>query len=351
MRDNVGVHPEGPPPSRAPGWRLPGVWPAAAGVLGAAAVAEAVLRAPGTGSVQAAALLVGLTATVPLAFVRGHLAAVLGTIAAATAMTHVLYGWPTVTAMTALLAAGTAQLRHGLGGLRARAAERDAAAATVEHTRMELMARGERARIARELHDVVAHHISLISVQAETARLTTPGMPEEGARQLRAVGDTARTALTEMRRLLGVLREDAAEGTDRAPQPGLGQVLELVDEVRGAARAGTRLIVRGPVAPLDAGVELAAYRIIQEALTNARRHAPGACVDVELDYHHDGLRVRVRDNGPGPGPEPSESGHGLGGMRERAAAVGGRLRTAAPPVGGFCVEAALPCERDEEMSW
>jgi len=279
-------------------------------------------------------------------------------------------------------------------------------------------ARGERARIARELHDVVAHHISMIAVLAETGRLATPGLPEAGARRFGEIGDTARAGLTEMRRLLGVLREDAtaaepsaagdgaaaaarmagaaaagagagggaatpaAAGRARAsrePQPGLAQLAELVNDAREASTAGTRLIISGPVAQLDPGVELAAYRIVQEALTNARRHAPGAAVDVELRYGAQALRVRVRDNGPGPvtaadsgprtaggppgeagggtaavlapaGSQPAGSqpvgGHGLLGMRERAFAVGGALYVGAAPGGGFLVEAVLPSEPD-----
>jgi signal transduction histidine kinase len=234
-------------------------------------------------------------------------------------------------------------------------------------------ARGERARIARELHDVVAHHISMIAVQAETGRLTTPGLPEAGARRFAEIGDTARAGLTEMRRLLGVLREDAADGADtaagtraaaasRQPQPGLTQLAELIDAAREASVAGTRLIISGPVAPLDPGVELAAYRIVQEALTNARRHAPGAAVDVELRYGAGALRLRVRDNGPGPvgggsavRPDdpggdvtepPLDGGHGLLGMRERAFSVGGAMYTGTAPGGGFLVEAVLPAEPD-----
>jgi signal transduction histidine kinase len=240
-------------------------------------------------------------------------------------------------------------------------------------------ARGERARIARELHDVVAHHISMIAVQAETGRLTTPGLPEAGARRFAEIGDTARAGLTEMRRLLGVLREDAADASgthesggtgagagataetraaagtrggaaSRQPQPGLAQLAELVDAVREASAAGTRLIISGPVAPLGPGVELAAYRIVQEALTNTRRHALGAAVDVELRYGPETLRLRVRDNGPGPGggvAEPrGDAGHGLPGMRERAFSVGGTLHTGAAPGGGFLVEAVLPAGPD-----
>ncbi|MEV6108923.1 sensor histidine kinase [Streptomyces sp. NPDC051940] len=208
-------------------------------------------------------------------------------------------------------------------------------------------ARGERARIARELHDVVAHHISMISVQAETARLTTPGMPEAGAKRLRDIGDTARAALTEMRRLLGVLREDSGvTAPQRRPQPGLTQLNELLDEARDATGAAARLIVSGAVAPLDPGIELTAYRIVQEALTNARRHAPGAAVDVEMHYTEDTLLLRVRDNGPGPGHSPASPGHGILGMQERAHTVGGELRTGPAPGGGFLVEARLPVPQE-----
>ena len=234
---------------------------------------------------------------------------------------------------------------------RSEAVEHSAAREVITGSLLEHMARGERARVSRELHDVVAHHISMIAVQAETARLTTPGMPAAGAQRLSAIGDTARAALTEMRRLLGVLREDT-EGSvaHRQPQPGLRQLRDLIEEAREASGSGVRLIIAGPVGPLDPGIELAAYRIIQEALTNTRRHAEGAAVDVELYYTADALLLRVRDNGPGPaqpGPlDPLASskggGHGLLGMRERAAAVGGELRAGAGNAGGFVVEASLP---------
>jgi signal transduction histidine kinase len=194
---------------------------------------------------------------------------------------------------------------------------------------------------------VVAHHVSLIALQADAARLTVPGMPEEGEKRLLLIGDTARSALTEMRRLLGVLREDAeaADVTTRRPQPGLAQLTDLLDEVRGAGNGGTRLIVRGAVAPLDHGTELTAYRIVQEALTNVRRHAGGAAVEVELEYRPDRLVVRVRDTGPGPRPGADTAGavgHGLAGMRERVAMAGGTLWTGPGPVGGFLVHAELP---------
>jgi signal transduction histidine kinase len=226
---------------------------------------------------------------------------------------------------------------------RAEALLHTAAAQAIAGTLVEHTARGERARIARELHDVVAHHISMIAVQAETARLTTPGMPAAGAQRLSEIGDTARAGLMEMRRLLGVLREDAqAEAADRHPQPGLEQLPGLVDEARESSGAGCRIIISGAPVTVDPGVGLAAYRIVQEALTNARRHAPGAAVDVEVRYGDGGLRLIIRDNGPGPQQTAPAGGHGLRGMRERAAAVGGELRAGAATVGGFLVEARLP---------
>ena len=252
------------------------------------------------------------------------------------------------TALTLLLAAsapatawaGTAS-RHRADAALHSAAHADIAGELLEHT-----ATSERARIARELHDVVAHHISMISVQAETARLATPGMPDRGADRLLLIGEMARAALSDMHQLLGVLREDAdPEVVNRRPQPGLDQLAELLDQAREASGSATRLIFRGRSVSLDPVVELAAYRIAQEALTNARRHAPGAAVDVELRYCAGAVQLRIRDNGPGPQPQNgamSTVGHGLAGMRERAAAVGGELRTSSAPGGGFLVEATLP---------
>jgi signal transduction histidine kinase len=232
---------------------------------------------------------------------------------------------------------------------RRQARENSTTRQAIAGTLLEHTAQRERARIARELHDVVAHHISMIAVQAETARLATPGMPPEGAKRLLGIGDTARAALTEMRRLLGVLREENQAGPDRGPvpadrhpQPGLRELNELIDEVRDASGSAARLIVRGAPSTLDPGVELTAYRIIQESLTNVRRHAPGAAIDVELHYTPSALRLRVRDNGPGPSESASSAGYGLLGMRERAAAVGGEVQAGPGPGVGFVVEACLP---------
>ncbi|MEB8344151.1 sensor histidine kinase [Streptomyces endophyticus] len=329
-------------------------------------------------------LALALGASVPLAFVRSQLLLTATALTAATLLAPLTYGQTLYAGLPALAAAlylvgrrqpgrtavlfavpftayaltddsgpygvvllaGAAAALTAGGARRARAeaARRSAADWAYADTALAHAALGERARIARELHDIVAHHISTISVQAETARYTTPGLPPEGAERLLAIGDTARLALTEMRRLLGVLREDVPEAAavTRAPQPGLHQLLALVDEARETAGGAVRLILRGPVRALEPGLELTAYRIVQEALTNARRHAPGVAVDVELHYTQDELTLRIRDCGPGGSAR--EAGHGLLGMRERTAMAGGTLRAGPASAGGFLVEASLPVE-------
>jgi signal transduction histidine kinase len=251
-------------------------------------------------------------------------------VAALLVLPYVFTAWSGGAAPALVLAA--AVFGWVIGNSRRLSGERDEA-------REEQAAMGERARIARELHDVVAHHISMIVVQADTARLATPGMPADGQEKLLSIRATAREAMDELRRVLGVLREDADAQVEHAPQPGLDGLGELVDAARGTGTP-VRLILEGRARPLAAGVDLAAYRIVQEALTNARKHAPGAAVEVELRYGEDSLQLAVRDDGPGP--SDSAGGHGLLGMRERAATVGGTLRTGARESGGFVVEADLP---------
>jgi signal transduction histidine kinase len=240
-----------------------------------------------------------------------------------------------VAVVVGALALGDSRRRHGQVVAELDESRRAVADSLHDQAMME-----ERARIARDLHDVVAHHVSAIAVQAETARLTIPDMPEEGKQQLEAIGQTARDALDEMRRLLGVLREDVNGEPARAPQPTLMQLGELVDTAR-AAGTTVRLTLSGDVTRLSPGVDLCAYRILQEALTNARRHAPGAAVDVEIVYGTDTLGLRVRDDGPGPATDEPD-GHGLLGMRERAIMVGGTLTAGRGEDGGFSVEAELP---------
>ena len=318
------------------------LWPATAAVLSALATLSGLMISyPGTvAGVIALAVLYGVAGhRSPLTTTGALLLPFIGY--AAIPLSGERPGGKTLAvvllAIAALAAATGVTLRLRDERQRHLATERSAAASLTEYA-----ARGERARIARELHDVVAHHITMISLQAEAARLATPGLPPEGARRLTAIGDTARTALTEMRRLLGVLREDVGGVEDLHPQPGLRQLNALLDEIRDAAKGtGVRLIVSGLVEPLDPGIELTAYRIVQEALTNTRRHAPGAAVDVELRYRNDDLMVRVYDNGPGPSAQGG-SGHGVNGMRERAAMVGGQVTAGAAPGTGFLVEAVLP---------
>jgi signal transduction histidine kinase len=198
----------------------------------------------------------------------------------------------------------------------------------------------ERLRIARELHDIVAHSLSLITVKAAVANHIAPQRPEEAQDALRVIEDTSRTTLTEMRRLLGVLRSDGA-GPELAPSPGLAGLAELADR---AGMAGVRvdLSVRAG-GTLPNGVELTVYRIVQEALTNVVRHAaPARCrVTVETDEHE--ARIEVTDDGPGtrtlPGPT---TGHGIVGMRERVTMYDGVFSAGPRPEGGFAVSARLP---------
>ncbi|WP_457029753.1 sensor histidine kinase [Kitasatospora sp. P5_F3] len=203
----------------------------------------------------------------------------------------------------------------------------------------------ERARIARELHDVVAHHMSVITVQADSAPYRISGLPPEAVDEFGTIATAARSSLTEMRRLLGVLRSDGAE-PDRMPQPGLAQLGQLVETV-GQAGVRAELTVAPEVAALGelpSAVALSAYRIVQEALANVVRHAPGARAEVRLTAVGRTLRVTV-ENSPGgrPGVEGSEgTGHGLVGMRERVRLLSGRLETGGTPAGGFLVAAELP---------
>ena len=199
----------------------------------------------------------------------------------------------------------------------------------------------ERARIARELHDIVAHHLSVIAIESEAVRLTLPNLPAAAGERLGSIAATAREALTETRRLLGVLREDTGDKSDRTPQPGLDQLDDLIVK---AESTGThiRCIRRGTVAALPLSTDLAAYRIVQEALTNARRHAPGADVDVELSYDAAALDLRVRDYGAGPPSGEAVEGHGLLGVRERAVLAGGTFSAGHAEGGGFEVHVILP---------
>ena len=223
------------------------------------------------------------------------------------------------------------------------AAELDATQEAMAESAREQTAMEERARIARELHDIVAHHLSVIAVQSETARLTSPKLSADARGRFEAIAQTAREALTETRRLLGVLREDVEGEAERMPQPGLARLNELVDTARDAG-SNIRLVLQGKVVQLPAGIDLAAYRIVQEALTNARRHAPGADVELEVTYGADTLQLRVRDHGPGPPNGELIASHGIVGMRDRATIAGGTFSCGAAEGGGFEVNVTLPFE-------
>jgi signal transduction histidine kinase len=197
----------------------------------------------------------------------------------------------------------------------------------------------ERIRIARELHDVVAHHLSVIVVQAEAAQEVLAARPDRAGAAMETVADTARGALAELRRVLGVLRSDAT----LAPAPDLAAVDELVASVR---QAGLDVEVRteGEARPLSGVVSLAAYRVVQESLTNVLRHAAARRAEVALAYGDDALVVTVSDDGRGAGasPDAGAGGHGLAGMRERVTVLGGRLDAGPRDGGGFAVRARLP---------
>ena len=205
----------------------------------------------------------------------------------------------------------------------------------------------ERSRIARELHDVVAHHMSMVAVQAETAPYRIPDLPEAGKRDFAAIGATAREALTEMRRLLGVLRSER-EVAELTPQPGLADLGELVEVAKGAGLP-VHLRVDTGGAQLPAGVELSAYRIVQEALSNAGQHAQAVgSVEVSVVAEAGRLLVSVTDDGRAGAGATVATGHGLLGMSERVAMLGGTLRAGPLPGGGFQVAAELPIDPGKE---
>jgi signal transduction histidine kinase len=230
-----------------------------------------------------------------------------------------------------------------------RALEERACAAEASH---EAAAReavlDERRRIARELHDVVAHHISVMGVLATGARRTLYRDPQTADETLKTIEDTGRTTLREMRRLLDVLRADAdahPEPAPVAPQPGVAGLETLVAQVREAGLP-VRLVVEGAPVTLEPGVDLSVYRIVQEGLTNALKHAGPATAEVRVRYTGDGLELAVTDDGRGPRPADARTteGHGLVGMQERVSLYGGHLRTGARREGGFAVRARIPLE-------
>jgi signal transduction histidine kinase len=195
----------------------------------------------------------------------------------------------------------------------------------------------EQARIGRELHDVVAHNVSVMVIQAAAANDVFDTRPERARQALRSIEATGRSALAELRRLLISVRED---GAGFAPQPGLENLDELVAQVRAAGLA-VAVHVEGETRPLPAGIGLSAYRVVQEALTNTLRHAGATRAEVALRYVDDALEVQVRDDGIGRG-NGDGGGRGLVGMRERVALFGGSFAAGPGPAGGFVVDARFP---------
>ncbi|WP_053720767.1 sensor histidine kinase [Saccharothrix sp. NRRL B-16348] len=232
----------------------------------------------------------------------------------------------------------TWKVRTDEGRAQVSALERDQAEAlhrAVEH---------ERARIARELHDVVTHHVSVMTIQAGAARKVMASSPGQAREALLAVEAGGRAAMTELRHVMGLLTMDGADPADLAPQPGLDQLDALVARLRDSG-VPVESTVTGQPRPLPSGVELAAYRVVQEALTNAVKHAAGASAAVTVDYGADHLRVEVVDTGGEPGPGAATGdGHGLIGLRERLAVYGGTLDARPRAGGGYQVTASIPVE-------
>jgi signal transduction histidine kinase len=221
-------------------------------------------------------------------------------------------------------------------------------AAALERSRQEELRRRageERMRIARDLHDVVAHNISVINVQANTALHLMDRQPDRARSALTTINEVSGQALAELRSVLGVLRA-VDEGAPRAPAPGLARLGDLSDTAAAAGLA-VRVEESGPRIPLPADVDLAAYRIVQEALTNSARHSGGANATIRIVYGEGALMVEVQDDGtrrpPGwPAGQSRGTGSGITGMTERAAALGGTLQARPRPGGGFAVQARLP---------
>ncbi|WP_327381051.1 sensor histidine kinase [Streptomyces sp. NBC_01207] len=236
---------------------------------------------------------------------------------------------------------------RGVGDAQQRVAEQESIS-EAERARRTLLE--ERARIARELHDVVAHHMSVITVQADSAPYRVPGMSEPVREEFAAIAASARESLGEMRRLLTVLRGDGAGGAngvdgERAPQPGIDRLQQLVEATVRAGQPVELSLAAGAAGAAPPAVDLSAYRIVQEALANVVRHAPGAPTRVSVTVDEDEVLVLVV-NGPARDAvvelEGSGTGHGLVGMRERVRLTGGTLDTGPLPDGGFRVAARLP---------
>lgn len=312
-------------------------------VLGIACAASLAVVALGGINVPAATVMVALytyaSRTSRANAVLAGIAAIVVTVAARLIAGAVL---PDATITTLLLLGSAAVLGLYVGTRRAYVEQLAARAERAEQEREQLArqaASEERARIARELHDVVAHHVSLMVVQSGALRRRVDA-GDASAHILDSIGATGREALAEMRRLLGVLRPDATPA-ERSPQPGLGDAAALAEQVRSGGLDVT-LVIEGDARPLSPGLDLAAYRIVQESLTNVVKHASATEATVRIVYGDGDIALSVVDDGAGSSTPADPGGHGIVGMRERVALYGGTL-TVGPREGrGFAVEALLP---------
>ncbi|WP_330263333.1 sensor histidine kinase [Streptomyces griseorubiginosus] len=207
----------------------------------------------------------------------------------------------------------------------------------------------ERSRIARDMHDILAHAVSLMVVQAEAGPVVVRSDPARAEAAFDAIATSGRDAMAQLRRILGVLKEEERRGgAARLPQPDLTGLPSLVRQVSESTGLRVDLSIRGRPRPLPPDTEVAAYRAVQEALTNTVKHAYASCARVELDWAEDELTLTVTDDGSGPAR--TEGGHGLIGLRERAAACGGSAETGPGPDGGFRVVVRLPAGADREAA-
>jgi signal transduction histidine kinase len=247
-----------------------------------------------------------------------------------------------------MLAVGTVWFAGFYAAARSQhAGEQQAHAVRERDQREQITVANERAQIARELHDVVAHNVSVMVVHAEGGRQALDHDPELTRQALDTIWTTGKQALAEMRRIVGVLRDGDDAGAIYAPQPGVAQIPELVEQVRSSG-PDVNLITEGEPGQLPPGLQLVIYRVVQESLTNVLKHAgAGAKATVRVVYGENAIMINIEDDGAGragsvPTPDTGAPGHGLVGMRERVAAFGGRLDTMPFPTGGFLVHAWLP---------
>jgi signal transduction histidine kinase len=292
---------------------------------------------------------VGMAVAFLLGNVRDAARAALGlavVLASAATIVYEIPGHSTTTQFFVPLEFGISWLAGFLLRGRAEQAEAAETRATLAERERDAAARvavaEERTRIARELHDIVAHAVSVMVLQVGAVRHQLPEALEEDKTALGRVENAGRTALAEMRRLLGAMRRDG-DGVELGPQPGLDGLDALLEEVDRAGLA-VRLHVKGDAFPLPRAIDLSVYRIVQEGLTNTLKHARASHADVTLRYHTDELEVEVADDGAGAATS-NGLGHGLVGIRERVKIFGGEMSAGAAPTGGFVLSARLPLDR------